>query len=520
MTLSELSFRLSATIVLSAVSLSPEAHAQVCAGISEASDTPLTSVRIVSGLVRPVLVTAPAGDVERVFIVEQDGKIKIRKNGAVLPAAFLDITPIVRSPADIGGNEEGLLGLAFHPDYATNGWFFVYHTNSSGNNVVARYTRSAGDPDVADPASRVEVITFSHPGATNHNGGMIAFGPNDGYLYIGTGDGGGGCDPAENGQNGATHLGKMLRIDVDALPYGIPPDNPFVGGANNDEIWSLGLRNPWRWSFDRATGDLYIGDVGQARWEEIDYVPAPDAGKAANFGWDNYEGTVCPNPSCTSETSTCTFPNNTLPVLVFANDSSTCSVTGGYVYRGCRMPALHGTYFYADYCAAFIRSFEIAGGVPVNQITRTGELAPGGGLTINSITSFGEDARGEIYVVDQGGEIFKIVPVLSNLEVSGAGASSLLLSRDGDWTWENLQATSDHPVAVYEVFRSFGNGSGVFDCIHQQATTVWVGGDPVSPASGELFSYLVTATNAAGARTNPGTASNGAARLLSPSACP
>jgi glucose/arabinose dehydrogenase len=503
------------------VSWSP-AGADVCEGISTASDSPLTTVRVVSGLSRPVLAISPPADVDRLFLVEQDGTIRIRKAGEVLAEPFLDIAAIVRSPLDGGNNEEGLLGLAFHPDYANNGWFFVYHTNTSGNNEVARYAVSA-NPDVADASSREPVITFNHPGQGNHNGGMIAFGPNDGFLYIGTGDGGGFCDLSENAQNGSSPLGKLHRIDVGDLPYAVPDTNPFVGNpAFLDEIWSYGLRNPWRWSFDRANGDLYIGDVGQGQWEEVNWRPASSTGME-NYGWDNYEGNACPNPSCGNE-GTCSLPSYVAPVSVYAHESGLerCSVTGGFVYRGCRMPALAGTYFYGDYCEAFIKSFRVVPGNPptvTDEMDRTDELTPGGPSTIGLITSFGEDARGELYVVDRDGDIFKIVPVLSNLEVSGSGAVPFLLSRDGDWTWEDLQSTSDHPLVGYKVYRSTGPGNGTFDCVHQRSDTTWPGGDPTEPSAAELFTYLVTALNAAGTESSPGEGTS-TPRTLSTVACP
>lgn len=507
--------------LFSAALLAAPAHAQLCSGISEASATPLTTVLYANGFQRPLFVTSPPADTSRVFVVEQDGRIRIVKDGVLLATPFLDISAIVRSPADLGGgNEEGLLGLAFAPDYATSGRFFVYHTDTSSNNVVARYTVSA-NPDLADSGSRVDVIPFSHPTQTNHNGGMIAFGPNDGYLYIATGDGGGSCDNSNNAQTLTSRLGKLHRIDVSALPYTIPATNPFAGGSPaDDEIWSYGLRNPYRWSFDRANGDLYIGDVGQGLWEEVDWHPAPDAGRSRNFGWRNYEGSVCPNPSCTGVTN-CTLTNNTLPVLTYSSGATAeCSVTGGYVYRGCRMPSLHGTYFYADYCSGKLSSFVMSGGVATNQLNRTLELAPGGGLVIDDVTSWGEDARGEIYVVDRAGEVFKVVPVLGNLEVSGSGATTFSLSRNGDWTWEDLKLTSSHPIVEYQVYRGVGNGSGIFDCIRRQPGTVWPGGDPNDPAAGALYSYVVTATNAAGTKTSPGTSTSGTPRALSAAACP
>ncbi|MBP7149544.1 MAG: PQQ-dependent sugar dehydrogenase, partial [Acidobacteria bacterium] len=437
----------------------------ICAGISPASASPLTSVRIASGLNIPLFVTAPPGDTERLFIVEQNGTIRIWRHGQAPPyPVFLDVSGITRSPADGGGNEEGLLGLAFHPNYATNGWFFIYHTDSTGaNNVVARYARSSANPDVANTGSRLPVISFAHPGQTNHNGGMIAFGPDDGMLYIGTGDGGGSCDASNNAQTVTSNLGKLLRINVNNLPYSVPSDNPFVGRAGNDEIWASGLRNPWRWSFDRANADLYIGDVGQSTWEEVNYRPGTSAG-GENYGWDKYEGNHCPNPSCGS--SDCNVSGYVAPVTEYQHSGGACSVTGGYVYRGCRMPALAGRYFYGEYCAAWIKSFVMQGGSVTDPRDHTTELAPGGGMSIGEITSFGQDARGEIYIVDRGGEVFKILPVLRNLEVSGPGAAQFQIT-DTVWSWEDLARTSEHPITSYKVYRSLGPGSGQFDCIHQ-----------------------------------------------------
>jgi glucose/arabinose dehydrogenase len=482
----------------------PVARAAVCDGISDAAASPLTTVRVASGLLRPLLVTAPPGDVERLFIVEQDGTIRILRNGALLPAPFLDVSTLTRSPADGGDNEQGLLGLAFHPDYAVNGELFVYHTDAAGvNNLVVRYVRDPLDPDRADPATRTVLLTIPHPDYGNHNGGMLAFGPGDGRLYIGTGDGGSGCDPSGNAQNPASLLGKLLRLDVD-------------GAFFTPEMVSLGLRNPWRYSFDRQTGDLYIGDVGQAIWEEVDFRPAP-LSTGENYGWDFYEGSHCPNPSCGG---TCpAIPNLVMPVAEYQHLSGECAVTGGYVYRGCRMTALRGTYFYADYCAAFIHSFRMAGGVPTDPVDHTAELAPGGGLAINQVTSFGEDARGEIYIVDRGGEVFKIVPILPNLEVSGEGAQPFEIG-EPSWTWEDLQATSGDPIQGYRVYRSTGNGGGSFDCVFAGSTNDWTGGDAAEPGPGGLFTYVVTALNATGQETSPGSGSDGTPRTLSGHFCP
>ena len=481
-------------------------QAAVCDGISDASASPLTTVRVPGNYVRPLLVTAPPGDTSRLFIVEQDGTIRIVKDGVLLPAAFLDVSALTRSPADLNGdNEEGLLGLAFHPAFATNGLFFIYHTDATGeNNLLVQYARDAANADLADVSTRQVLITFSHPSFGNHNGGMLAFAPDDGRLYVGTGDGGGGCDPSGNSQNPASPLGKLHRIDVDAVPISV-------------ETWAIGLRNPWRYSFDRLTSDLYIGDVGQNTWEEIDYRPVPRVA-GENYGWVVYEGNECPNPSCPGA-GTCNSISNPIPAILEYSHAEGCSITGGYVYRGCRMSGLSGRYFYADFCAAFIKSFRMVGGAVSDPHDYSVELAPGGGATINQISSFGEDARGEIYITDRGGQVYKIVPILANLQVSGLGAAPFSPGSP-DWSWENLQLTSGHPIAGYHVYRSTGNGSGTFDCVFQNITNTWIGGDSSVPAPGGLFSYLVTAVNAAGQQTSPGARTDGTPRTLSALPCP
>jgi cysteine-rich repeat protein len=369
----------------------------LCAGVVPASGTAIKAVRVASGLSSPLLATAPPRDVSRVFIVEQTGRIRVLKWGTLLPVPFLDIHTKIAS-----GGERGLLGLAFHPNYATNGRFFVDYTDLSGNTVVSQYQVSA-NPDVAGTTETI-VLQVTQPFA-NHNGGHLAFGP-DGYLYIALGDGGSGGDPQGNGQNINTLLGTLLRIDVDGTPpYVSPATNPFFGATPGlDEIWAYGLRNPWRFSFDRSAGDLYIGDVGQGRFEEVDYQPAGSGG-GQNYGWNVVEGDGHCYPSGTG----CDQTGMTLPILEY-NHTQGCAITGGYVYRGCAMPDLRGTYFYGDYCTAFIRSFRVVGGVATDQQDRTADLAPGGGLSISSISSFGEDARGELYICDLGGAVFKIVP--------------------------------------------------------------------------------------------------------------
>ena len=347
---------------------------------------------IVSGLSSPLYLTAPSGDLSRLFVVEQTGGIRIVKDGALLPTPFLDISTKITA-----GGEQGLLGLAFDPDYASTGHFVVHYTDTNGDTHLSQFTVSS-DPDVADPASEQVILTADQP-YNNHNGGQVLFGP-DGMLYLGLGDGGSEGDPQGRGQDLSDLLGSILRLDVRSTsPYAVPPDNPFVGQTGvQPEIWSYGLRNPWRFSFDRTTGDLYIGDVGQDSFEEVDVAPAAaGSGKGLNFGWNIMEGTHCYNAS------TCNQSGLTLPVLEYAH-SEGCSVTGGYVYRGSVIPALQGLYFFGDYCQGWVRSFRYQGG-SATELTDWPTLRPGG-----SITSFGEDAAGELYVVIQSGSVFKIVP--------------------------------------------------------------------------------------------------------------
>lgn len=371
------------------------------------AQTAITTVRVASGLSQPLFATAPRGDLNRVFIVQQGGLIRILKmsTGAINATPFLNAAGVITS-----GGERGLLGLAFHPDYSNNGRFFIYYTRAAdGALTVAEYSVSA-NPDVANPAATRIVITVPHSTNSNHNGGCTRFGP-DGFLYFGTGDGGGAGDSPCNAQNKGILLGKLVRIDVDsAVPYAIPPSNPFFGDPNaRQEIWAFGLRNPWRWCFDSATGDMYIGDVGQNAVEEIDFQPASSAG-GENYGWKIMEGDTCFSTSACNAPPPCNSPLFTDPIHTYTHSSGNCSVTGGCVYRGCAVPGLAGTYFFADYCSNQIWSFKYSGGAVTQFTNRTAQLAPGGGLSISNITSFGEDGLGEIYICDQGGELFKIVP--------------------------------------------------------------------------------------------------------------
>jgi glucose/arabinose dehydrogenase len=382
------------------------ALAAALAVATPAQNVPLTTTRVASGFSAPIWCGSPPGDETRLFVAEQTtGNIRIIRGGMVLGTPFVTVTGINQ-----GGGERGLLGVAFHPNYATNGYFYVNYTRAAdGATMIDRYTVS-GNPDIANAASRTTILGPIAQPFSNHNGGNILFG-RDGYLYIGLGDGGSAGDPACRAQNRLDLLGKMLRIDVDgAFPYAIPPSNPFNGNPQyRPEIWALGLRNPWRYCFDRLTGDLYIGDVGQNNIEEIDFQPGTSAG-GENYGWKVMEGNNCfSNAACLTYVPLCNDPSLVRPIHQYTHAQG-CSVTGGCVYRGCAVPDLRGTYFFADYCSNQIWSFRYVGGVVTQFTTRTAELAPGGGLSINTITHFGEDARGEIHIVDHsGGEVFKIV---------------------------------------------------------------------------------------------------------------
>ena len=385
---------------------------------------PLNTVRVASGLNRPVYATHAPDDFSRLFIVEQRGVIKILDlaTTTVLATPFLNIDALVGGPFDTF-DERGLLGLAFHPDYQTNGFFYINYTRNVGSDtIVARYTVSA-NPDIANAASAVQILFINQP-QENHNGGWMGFGPNDGYLYIATGDGGNFCDIGSGHTSGTGNaqditnnlLGKMLRIIPSTTPavggYTIPGDNPFVSVSGDDEIWAYGLRNPWRNSFDRVSGDLYIGDVGQDAREEIDFQPASSTG-GQNYGWRCMEGNSCSSISgCSTTGCTCGDPALTDPIHEYTHALG-FSITGGYVYRGCAIPSLHGTYFFADFVTNRIWSFKVVNGQVTEFATRTSELDPPGGF-ISSIASFGEDAAGEIYIVERSGtatgEVYKIVP--------------------------------------------------------------------------------------------------------------
>jgi glucose/arabinose dehydrogenase len=334
------------------------------------------------GFEQPLYLTHANDGSGRLFVVEQAGVVKILRGNTTAEAPFLDIVERVGS----SGNEQGLLSIAFHPNYANNGLFFANYTDRSGNTVISRF-RATGD--TADPASEEILLEIDQP-YPNHNGGLLKFGP-DGYLYIGMGDGGSGGDPQNYAQNLESLLGKMLRIDVNGNPpYSIPATNPFAQGGGRSEIWAVGLRNPWRYAFDRQTGDLWIGDVGQNKLEEINFQPAGVAG--VNYGWKPLEGSECYVDNCD--------PNAYTPPAIDYGRDKGCSVTGGYVYRGNTLPGLQGWYLYGDYCTGTIWMLRNDGAGWQNQVAIDADGV--------RITSFGEDAAGELYVVDRGGTIWRV----------------------------------------------------------------------------------------------------------------
>lgn len=340
---------------------------------------------ISSGLSSPVFLTQPLND-GRIFVVEQPGRIRVVKDGVLQTTPFLDIASRVLS-----GGERGLLSVAFHPQYATNHYFYVYFTTQTNGDIrIERFTTTA-NADVADPTTSKLIITTPHSQQSNHNGGLLAFGP-DGMLYGGLGDGGGAGDPLQNGQNQNALLGSLLRLDISGDPYTIPPNNPYVGQAGKrGEIWAKGLRNPWRYAFDAATGLLYIADVGQGAREEVDVVPSDQAG--LNYGWNVMEGSICYNAT------TCNQTGLTPPILDYSHANGACSITGGYVYRGSAITAIRGHYFYSDYCAGFLKSFRYQNGAAVDQ--------KDWGITMNAVSSFGVDFAGELYVIS-GNNILKV----------------------------------------------------------------------------------------------------------------
>ena len=347
------------------------------------------SLQSIGAYSEPVYVSSDPGDPDRLFVVERAGRIELTT--PTRTSTFVDLTPLV----DSGSQERGLLSMAFAPDYATSGLAYVYFTGKDAGSIHVAELEASGA--VADPATLRNVLTIPHRTYPNHNGGQLQFGP-DGYLYIGTGDGGGGGDPFENGQSTSSLLGKILRIDPrrsGTQPYTVPAGNPFIGTAGRPEIWSLGLRNPYRFSFDRATGALSVGDVGQNRWEELDYALPPAAGRGLNFGWDCREGLHV------FESSGCPAGGFTEPVLEYSHSTGGCAVTGGYVVRDPGLEELAGRYVYADYCNGEIRSAML--GLPAATSDRSE------GLDAGNPSSFGEDSCGRVYVTSLTGEVSRLV---------------------------------------------------------------------------------------------------------------
>ena len=380
----------------------------------------------VAGSLGPVTAITHAGD-GRLFLTLQRGRIVIWENGNVLPTPFLDLSSRI-----VCCGEQGLLSTAFHPDYAENGFFYVDYTDTNGDTVIERYEVSS-NPNVADPFSGVTLLTIDQPFA-NHNGGQLDFGP-DGMLYVGMGDGGSANDPdchaqRRDAQPGRQELlGKLLRLDVNANMtsppfYAIPTNNPFIETGGPDEAWAIGLRNPWRFSFDRLTGDLLIGDVGQGEVEEIDFQRRESLG-GENYGWKMMEGTVCTGDTdnCPEGVPACDSPLLTLPILEYNHGNGRCSVTGGYVYRGERIPDLAGRYVYGDFCSGEIWAATRAGD------TWTSELLP---IQTGTLTTFGEDLAGELYVGTQSGNLYRIDPVAAGTPVIDAITPSQGFERGSD----------------------------------------------------------------------------------------
>lgn len=385
-----------------------------------------------TGFSSPTEIAHPAGD-SRLFVVQQGGSIKIlNSNGTVNATSFLSLPNTVI----LSGGERGLLGLAFHPNYATNGYFYINYTRAGdGATVIARYSVSTTDANVANATSGTILMTIAQP-ANNHNGGTIKFGP-DGFLYIGMGDGGFQGDPDNRAQNINDNLGKILRIDVDsASPYGIPPTNPYVGIAGNDEIWSIGMRNPWKFSFNRVNGDLWVADVGQSAAEEINKITSPlPAG--LNFGWRCYEGNLVYN----STSGTCpAYAATVAPVTQYGHTGNRCSITGGYAYTGSIYPNFANKYFFADYCTAEI------GYLTGTSSTITWALNPAG-----SITTFGEDLNGELFAA-VGGTIYKIIDSsLGTNDFDKKGLSFYPNPAKTEIFIKNTSETSLSKVAVFDI---------------------------------------------------------------------
>jgi len=376
----------------------------------------LAVIRVAKVPAKAIYVTQPKKEKNRLFVVNQKGFIHIIKNEKTLKTPFLDISDRVHGSLT-PGSEEGLLGLAFHPDYADNGYFYVNYVNKNDSTIVSRFSTS-DEINIADKESEKRILAIPQPYG-NHNGGHMAFGPKDGFLYIGLGDGGKWGDPFNNAQDTNTLLGSILRIDINnGEPYSIPKDNPFIGqDYRKEEIFCYGLRNPWRFSFDRKTNDLIIGDVGQDLWEEINWTSWEES-RGGNFGWRTMEANHCYNPEDFCDTTGLImpvheYPNNAayMKILIGMDDKEAtgCSVTGGYVYRGKNIQHLRGTYIFGDYCTGRIWSFKLRDGKPTAFTNVRKEVKRNSKDVPMFISSFGEDNSGELYVVDYLGAVYKFI---------------------------------------------------------------------------------------------------------------
>jgi glucose/arabinose dehydrogenase len=431
----------------------------------------------VGGFTSPVGITNANDGSGRVFVVEQGGRIRVIKNGAALTTPFLDISARISS-----GGERGLLGLAFAPDYARRGHFYVDYTNPAGNTVISRFRRSASNPDAADPASEQVVITIAQPFA-NHNGGQLAFG-RDGYLYVGMGDGGSGGDPGNRAQNPAELLGKILRIDVETgrpYTYTVPASNPYVVRPGfRGEIWALGVRNPWRFSFDRLTADLFIADVGQGSFEEIDFQPVPSLG-GQNYGWRIMEGTHCFNPNPCDQTGL------TLPVVEYDHSAGNCSVTGGYVYRAATFPRMQGFYFYGDFCSGRIWGLRRQSQAWVNTLLLDTSI---------QISAFGEDEAGNLYAASYGtGQIFPLIdngptltPATTPTPEIRFGTATFLMQEQQDSATFPVRRNGDVTVDIYvDYATSDGTASSRSDYTTSRGTLHFAPGE-----TDKTFDVLIT----------------------------
>jgi glucose/arabinose dehydrogenase len=413
------------------------ALALLCGGAASSQELRLQTVA--EGLSAPLFAAHAPGDADRLFVVLQGGQIVIVRGDGGAPVTFLDIRDRVTS-----GGERGLLGMAFHPDYGENGHLYVNYTATPDGQLETRISRftAVGGPAgavAADPASEVILLTYDQP-FNNHNAGMLAFSPADGYLYIGTGDGGSGNDPGNRALDLSTLLGKMLRIDVDLLPgnipsgnYAIPADNPYVLGGEGEkgaailpEIWASGLRNPFRYSFDRATGDLWIGDVGQNAREEVNFQPV-ESGGGENYGWRVFEGTRCNTTVESTEACDALEPEATFPVHEYANPAEGRAVTGGYVYRGSQLPDFAGRYFFSDGVITKVWSFDPAAGSAASLVNHTAVLQASA-TGVGALVGFGEDSQGELYLVSLNGKVFKLVPRQIRYSADRDGSGRLNLS--------------------------------------------------------------------------------------------